>query len=62
MADERDLPTIKQIIEKADKLHGIPLNDEESKYWFEYTISENCAHRNFQNKSNRTVRMDFKSN
>ena len=37
------LPTIKQIIEKGDSLHGKAMSDEECKVWFEWTVEQNKA-------------------
>ena len=34
-------PTIRQIIEKADNISDTPMNDEESREWFERTCEEN---------------------
>ena len=45
MSDERDLPTIKQILEKADHIREEPLSDDESRAWFEWTVRENRERR-----------------
>jgi hypothetical protein len=38
---ERDLPTIEQILQKADSLHDQPMAEDESAEWFEATVREN---------------------
>jgi len=39
--NDRYLPTIKQIIEKADSLGDRPMSDIESQWWFEETCRRN---------------------
>jgi len=36
-----DLPTIEQILRKADTLGNEPMSDEEARAWFEFTVKEN---------------------
>jgi len=36
-----NLPTIKQIIRQADWIGDTPMDDEESREWFERTCEEN---------------------
>ena len=36
-----DLPTIEQIIRQADSIGDTPMDDEESREWFERTCEEN---------------------
>lgn len=36
-----DLPTIKQIIRQADLIGSTPMDDEESREWFERTCAKN---------------------
>ncbi len=41
--EQNSLPTIRQILEKADSMGSVPLTDEESRQWFEDTVSSNRA-------------------
>jgi hypothetical protein len=36
-----NLPTIRQILEKADAIGDTPMSDEEARAWFECTCAEN---------------------
>ena len=42
---DRDLPTIEQIIRKADSLGGVPMDSEEAEEWFKETVEENRDRR-----------------
>jgi hypothetical protein len=51
MSGERDLPTIRQIIEKGDSLAGVPMEEDVAKEWFRRTVEDNCANRERGTKS-----------
>ena len=53
MSDERDLPTIKQILQKADSIGKIPLSDAESQWWFDRTVESNQGKRAAQKGGDR---------
>ena len=44
-ADERYLPTIRQIIDKGDSCGNVPLSNEECADWFEATYNANQRRR-----------------
>jgi len=43
--NERDLPTIKQILRQAEVIGDTPMDDEESREWFDRTCEENRRER-----------------
>jgi hypothetical protein len=45
MTDERDLPTIRQIIGKGDRLAGVPMEQDVAEEWFKMTCEDNRAER-----------------
>ena len=36
-----DFPTIEQILQQADRIGDTPMDDDESREWFEQTVRKN---------------------
>jgi hypothetical protein len=45
VSNDYDLPTIEQILRKADALGSEPMSDEEARAWFEFTMKQNKEKR-----------------
>lgn len=45
MSDERDFPTLKQILRAAEGIGDTPMSEEESQEWFERTVAANRERR-----------------
>lgn len=45
MRDESDLPTIRQILDKADRIGNRPMDESKSREWLLETVRQNRAKR-----------------